>query len=203
MDRRFDELSEAEARRSAAGAENRRRRRQRKRNGEKLLPGLAREANRGRGCANGGQTLPAAMRDGSLFPGCLADAAFAGRGFFHLGAHGVQIVGGRDHRKQQNNYTSEDAKEDERMRRRLFCSTTRAVRAKPLPPQQIGRQQQRKPAEIEKKFHAKCAILAQGNTGKTNTVASLNIIKIAHRRQVTCVPWSTKIAMESAQSAKG
>jgi hypothetical protein len=74
---------------------------------------------------------------------------------FHLGSHGVQVVAGRDYRKQQNYYAAESAKENERVRRQTFCWTTGSGRSSPLPPQQPSGQQQREPTEIKKKLHTK------------------------------------------------
>lgn len=39
--------------------------------------------------------------------------------FFHLGPHGVQVVGSRDHGKQQHENAAESASEDERARRQM------------------------------------------------------------------------------------
>jgi len=72
--------------------ENRRHHRQRKRTGEKFQPAYAGESDRGRGGDNGRQILAAAL-PGRSHRG-LADTALARRRFFHLGAHGVQVVGG-------------------------------------------------------------------------------------------------------------
>ena len=165
MHRRFGELREAGTRGSAAGVENRRSHRYRDRTGEKFLPALAGESERGRGCDSGGQILPAAVPGGCLFPRCLADAALAGRGLFHIGTHGVQVVGSRDYRKQQNHCAAKSAEEHERARRVTFCWTIRTGRRRrPPPPQQVGGHQQRKPTEIKKKLHSKCPGLLPGTS---------------------------------------
>ena len=88
----------------------------------------------------------------------IAGASEAAFGFFHLRAHDVQVIGRRDHGEQQNECTAKGAEEDWRGR----CRT---IRRSPLPPQQIAWQQQREPAEIEKKLHTKNA---QGSRGKHN-----------------------------------
>jgi hypothetical protein len=54
------------------------------------------------------------MPDRNLFSRNLADAAFTGRRFFHLGPHSVQIVAGRDHRKQQNERATKNAQKHQR-----------------------------------------------------------------------------------------
>jgi len=100
--------------------ENRRSHRYGNKTGEKFLPAIAGESERGRGCDNGRQILPAAAGR-CLFPRCLADAALAGRELFHLGAHGVHIVGSRDYREQQNQCAGKSAEEQERALRRTFC----------------------------------------------------------------------------------
>lgn len=74
---------------------------------------------------------------------------------FHLGPDGVQVVGGRDHREQQNQGAAESANEDERAPRRASYQTTRSGRRSPVPPQQTGGNQQREPTEIKKKLHTK------------------------------------------------
>jgi hypothetical protein len=153
--RRFSELPEAGTRRSAAGAENRRRCTQRKRNCENFVPACAGESERRRVQDNSGQILPAAVPDRGLLHRRLADTPLARRGFLHLGAHGVQVVAGRDHREQQNDYAAENAEEDERRSRETFRSAIRAGRSIPLPPQQTGGHQQGQPAEIKKKLHTK------------------------------------------------
>jgi len=150
-DRRFSELPEAGAWRSAAGAEDRGSHGHRKRCDEKFQPALASESERGHGCDHSGQILPGAVPDRSLSHGCLADTTLTGRGFFHLGPHGVQVVAGRDHREQQNECAAESAHEDDR----ACCRTIRTGRRIPLPPQQPSGQQQREPTEIKKKLHTK------------------------------------------------
>ena len=45
-------------------------------------------------------------------PGKRSICQAAGRAFFHLGAHSVQIVSGRNHREQQDECTAESADED-------------------------------------------------------------------------------------------
>lgn len=104
--------------------ENRRSHRYGNRTSEKFLPALAGESERGRGCDNGGQILPAALLGRCLFPRSLADAALAGRALFHLGTHGVQVVGSRDYREKQNKCAAKSAEEHERARRRTFCWTS-------------------------------------------------------------------------------
>jgi hypothetical protein len=68
-------------------------------------------------------------------------------GLFHLRAHGVQVVGGGDHREQQHENTTQGAEEDKR-------SGRRAVRPCPSPPQPIRGQQKAEPTKIEKKLHS-------------------------------------------------
>ncbi len=70
---------------------------------------------------------------------------------FHLGPHGVQVVAGRNHWKQQNKCAAESAQENERVRRRTIGSGRRS----PLPPEQPAGQQQGQPTEIKKKLHTK------------------------------------------------
>ena len=65
----------------------------------------------------------------------------------HLRSHGVQVVGSRDHWKQQNQRASKNTNEGER--------TTCSGRSSSLPPQQNAGHQQRKPAKIKKKLHTK------------------------------------------------
>jgi hypothetical protein len=78
----------------------------------------------------------------------IAGMAEAALRLFHLRSHGVQIIGSRDHREQQNQRASKNTNEAER--------TASRGRSSPLPPQQNAGHQQRKPAEIKKKLHAKC-----------------------------------------------
>jgi hypothetical protein len=67
--------------------------------------------------------------------------------FFHLGAHRVQIVSSRDHRKQQNQYTSQSQQTLQR--------TQPALRTRAPPPQPVSRQRQQNPHEIKKQLHHK------------------------------------------------
>jgi hypothetical protein len=80
---------------------------------------------------------------------------------FHLGPHGVQVVGGRDYREQQNECAAESAEKDERTRRRASCRTSQNSRRSPSPPQQTGGQQQGEPTEIKKKLHTQYKALLE------------------------------------------
>ncbi len=71
---------------------------------------------------------------------------------FHLRAHGVQVVAGRNHRKQQDEGTTKNANENKRRNRWISCWSARNSASQP---QQICRQQQRQPTEIKKKLHTK------------------------------------------------
>ncbi len=82
--------------------------------------------------------------------------------FFHLRAHRVQVVRGRDDREEKNESATERAEQDERLfrfaRLRIGIRTAEhrgGGRRSPLPPQQKGWQQQRKPTKIEEKLHTK------------------------------------------------
>jgi len=128
------------------------------------------------------------MPYGRPFPTRLADTALARRGLFHFGPHCVQIVGGRDHREQQNECTAKRIDRHQRARRRTYYSTIPVCRRAPSPPQQIGRQQQRQPTKIEKKLHCETAKFSgrlhhqhhpvqvpQGNQGSTETAVKLHL----------------------------
>jgi hypothetical protein len=67
-------------------------------------------------------------------------------GFFNRQAAGVQVVTGRDDRKQQDQDATECAEKKKRAPRR-------PVRRSPLPPQHKCGQRQREPAKIKKKLH--------------------------------------------------
>ena|ERR1700691_469490 len=154
-DWRFSELDEAEAGRTATGAENRWNYRKRHRYRENFLC-LNHESERCCTADDCGQILPAAMPHRSLFSACLGDAALAGRRFFHFGAHGVQIIGGGDDGEEQNEGAAESAEEDERAHCPSFSAITGARRRKPSPPQQPRGHKQRQPTKIEKKLHNNC-----------------------------------------------
>jgi len=83
---------------------------------------------------------------------------------FHLGAHGVQVVAGRDYRKQQNECAAESAKENELGRCRTSDGTSQSS---PTPPQQPRGQQQREPTEVKKKLHT----IARDSTTITGATA--------------------------------
>jgi len=106
---------------------------------------------------NGLRRMSPRMKCASAMAG-MAESAVR---LFHLGSHGVQIVGGRDHGKQQHENAAESAHEDERARRRTSCRTIRTGRSSPSPPQHIGGQQQREPTEIKKKLHTKRPVLLE------------------------------------------
>ena len=110
---------------------------------------------------------------------------------FHLGSHGVQVVGGRDYREQQNQCAAESADKDERSPCRTSCRTTRTGRRSPVPPQQTGGQQQGEPTEIKKKLHTKRRVhcrkrhnrnpvqLPQDNQDSTETASDLRTWRVA------------------------
>src|ERR1700675_4854909 len=79
--------------------------------------------------------------------------------------------------------------EDERGR----CRT---IGRSPLPPKQIGGQQQREPAEIEKKLHTKNVQVFRGKHNRLTWFSLLRIIKIAQTRQVTGVHRGTSKGAE-------
>ena len=91
-----------------------------------------------------------------------ADAVGASKGrlrFFHLGAHGMQVIAGRNYRKQKNEGAAEGAHEAHRMGR---CGRVVRTRRGVLSlPEKIGWHQKRKPTKIEKKLHSKSTSEAQ------------------------------------------
>jgi len=131
--------------------------------------------------------------------GAMAEMAERAFRLFHLGPHGVQVVAGRNHGKQQNQRTAESANEGERARR-----TIRRGRRNSSPPQQPRGQQQGEPAEIKKKLHTKCPGPYGGDTTTwQNCLKMIRIIRIAQRQQLPpCVPASLKAATDPAGPAK-
>jgi len=73
----------------------------------------------------------------------VAEAAFR---LFHGLTDSMEIVAGRNYRKEQNQRTTQSADDDKRGARPWLGRN-------PSPPQQVCRQQQGKPAKIKKEFH--------------------------------------------------
>jgi len=139
-----------------------------------------------------------AVPDRCPFHRRLADTAFSWRGFFHFGAHGVQVVAGRDHWEQQNECAAQNANKGERRGDYTSCSSTGSGRGGALPPQQQRRQQQRKPTEIKEKLHSKRPGLAeetrvglpqdhQNKQDSTETTSNLGTLRGQEPLQ-PCVP---------------
>jgi hypothetical protein len=77
----------------------------------------------------------------------LANTALAGWRFFHFGAHGVQIVSGRNHRKENDEQAPERQQAMEGISLPpLGCNSG-------IPPEAKGRHRQKQPEEIEQQFH--------------------------------------------------
>lgn len=110
--------------------------------------------------------------------------------FFHLGAHGVQVICSRDHWEQQDQRATERAKQNERVVRR----TLRTGRRNPVPPQQPSGQQQGEPTQIKKKLHTKHPV-SERTTRPLTRCNCLRIIRITQRQQVTGVPGSVLICL--------
>jgi hypothetical protein len=91
-----------------------------------------------------------------LIGGCLSHRALADGRVLHLGAHGVQIVGGGDDREQKNQRAAE---------REETLPRAGAARLHSSPPQPIPWQGQQEPREIQQKFH--CAKLAGGGIDRS------------------------------------
>ena len=91
--------------------------------------------------------LPPADPCRALIISRLARRALVDGGIFHLGPHRVQIVRGRDHRKQQNQRTPQRQQYLERIE-----PASRSRSRAPVP-QPISRQPQQHPRQIEKQFH--------------------------------------------------
>jgi hypothetical protein len=145
--------------RSAAGADKRWSDGRRKRRSEKFQPIQAFEF-RQRCCSDdGSQIVRAAVRNRSTIRGRVGDTTLAEREFFHLRAHGVQIVRGGNNREQQKYRAGKRAQEDKRRHCRApgnpSCGTAGNVRGTTLAPEQISGQQQRKPTKVKKKLHTK------------------------------------------------
>ena len=155
------------------------------RNGETEPVCSKRDGYRRRTRQNGLRRLSQRMKCASAIAG-MAEAALR---FFHLRPHGVQVVGGRNHGKQQNQRAAENANEDE--------GTMGSSRRSPLPPQQKGGHQQREPTEIEKKLHTKCRGAGTNTMPQRGATASRRI-RIAQRRGVIRAPVGTKSAMDLA-----
>lgn len=86
--------------------------------------------------SGGRERLTTPFGGGWFFAALLADAAFAGGRFLHLGAHGAEIVGGRDYREENDEHASEG-------QQALKGSEAAARRQGPgMAPQAIGRQRQ-------------------------------------------------------------
>jgi len=165
-DRQLEGLCEMRDGRSAAGADQRWSDGRRKRRSEKFQPVQA-LGLRQRCCSDeGGQIVRAAMRNRSTICARLGDTTLAERGFFHLRAHGVQIVRGGNNGEQQKYRTGKRAQEDKRRDCRApgdpSCGTAGEGRATPLAPEQISGQQQRQPTKVKKKLHTKGSMLRQG-----------------------------------------
>jgi len=77
--------------------------------------------------------------------------------FFHLGTHGMQVVSRRDYGEEQNEGAAESDAKNERVAFLVLYAAVWTRRSGPSPPQQKGRQQQRKPAKIKKQLHTKRA----------------------------------------------
>lgn len=75
------------------------------------------------------------------------DSTLADRGFFHLRAHGDQVVRGRNHREQDHENA---AKGQQTLQGGELPLSAPAPGA---PPQPVGGQGQQQPCEIEQKFH--------------------------------------------------
>jgi hypothetical protein len=91
----------------------------------------------------------------TLIAPCLAHGALTDGRVFHLGPHRVQIVRGRDHRKQQNQHTSQGQQTLHRTHpARQSCSRA-------PPPQPVSRQRQQHPRQIEQQFHTSQSKRAQ------------------------------------------
>ena len=75
-----------------------------------------------------------------------ADGALAGRRFFHLGAHGAEIIGGRNHGKEDDEQASQ--------RQQALYRAELAVRGEFWTRATTNRRErQKQPREIEQQFH--------------------------------------------------
>ncbi len=81
-----------------------------------------------------------------LHAGRLTDA-FLGRGFFHLRAHGTQVIGRRDHREEDDEHAPQC---EETLERR---SATAVWCRSGVMPQPKGGHRQKQPGEVEEEFH--------------------------------------------------
>ena len=79
----------------------------------------ARPLERGRERSGTGQNGLREISQRMNRAGAMAGMVEGALRLFHLGPHGVQIVGGRDHGKQQYENAAESANEDERPRRQM------------------------------------------------------------------------------------
>ena len=88
-------------------------------------------------------------------------------GFFDFRPHRMQIIGRRDHRKQQHQHAAERAEKYKR-------SIPRAMEQTPAPPQQVRGQQQGQPTKIKEQLHA---------NGQRSGNDPLKIIRVAQREE--------------------
>ena len=111
-------------------------------------------------------------------------ALAAGR-FFHLSPHGVQIVRRRDHRKQQNQHTSQ---RQQTLQRRY---PARHPRSRIPPPQPVSRHRQQHPCEIEQQFHTYQSEPARARSARTRPTKPKPFLqKLQIQVNVTTVPAS-------------
>ncbi len=132
-----------ERRRRAPGVENTRPHQRRKpHSGNIKICNLRSETPRPTGY-DGWRPLQSVNRTRTLLAGRLSHCALVGGRVFHLGPHGMQIVGSRDHRKQQNQGASQ------RQQALPWSQPAPAVRFGVPLPQPVCRQRQQHPRQIE------------------------------------------------------